>query len=255
MAPLTRAAVPTGFREPRKIAAQVKMRQKNESALSEVKAFLFFLFYSPPPEPPALQGLLAASLSFAWGTRLSVRVGLMPCTMRVTQGKVQGNPLWLLREKVTVIFHWSAGWNRESHTGAISVWRKSLHRMGFPPKLNGMKHVRSTAQHLSMSGSTVSCIIMTELLTRLEASRCFIKHDFYVHRDMITYNKVNWGWQGSDIRCYKLRVHCVLCDSSCFADKSSDFFFVVFFTSCCNWQSLKHHEPELLWHIMTDNEC
>lgn len=99
MVPLTRAAVSSGFSQPEKIATQVKMRPekkktKNESAFGEVKA-----------ELPALQGLLAASLSSAGGTRRSVHVGLMPGTMRVGQGKVQRNPLWLLSEKVTVLFH------------------------------------------------------------------------------------------------------------------------------------------------------
>lgn len=108
MAPLTRAAFPTGFREPRKIATQVKMRQKKRKCIEWSESFFIYFFILFPPEPPALQGLLAASLSFAWGTRLSARVGLMPCTMRVAQGKVQRNPLWLLGEKVTVIFHWSA---------------------------------------------------------------------------------------------------------------------------------------------------
>lgn len=156
--------------------------EAKETKVHWVKWKLFYLFfYFIPPRATGPAGSVGCFVLFRLGNptqraRWADAVHYEGCT-----GKSTTQSTLAVGGKGHCHFSLKRGWNRESHTGAVSVWRKSLHRMGFPPKPKGMKHVRSTAQHLSMSGSTVSCIIMTELLTRCEASRCLIKHDFYVH--------------------------------------------------------------------------
>lgn len=232
------------------------MRQKKRKCIEWSESFfiLFFLFHSPLSHRPCRVCWLLRSLSSG-----------EPDSSR-TLGWCRA--LWgLHREKYNAIH--SGCWGKRSlsfliearlkqgisHRGSISVEEE-------PPQ-DGVSTKTKRHETRSVHRTTpfyvrVHCVLYYYDWTPHSAwSLAVLLHKTWflcARSHMITYNKVHWGWQGSDIRCYKLRVLRVLCDSTCFADKPSDFF-VVFLTSSCNWQSLKHHEHELLWHIMTDNEC
>lgn len=257
MVPFTRAAVPTGFREPRKIATQVKMRKKKGKCIEWSESFFiyfFHLFPLPPSHRPCRVCWLLRSLS--------------PGKPDSACALVWCRALWgLHREKYNAIH--SGCWGKRSLSFFIEARLKQRisHRGNISveevPPQDGISTKTKWHEARSVHRTTpfyvrVHCVLYYYDWTPHSAWSHAVLHKTWflcAQSHMKTYNKVQWGWQGSDIRCYKLRVHCVLCDSSCFADKSSDFLVVVFFTSCCNWQSLKHHEHELLWHIMTDNEC
>lgn len=160
MAPLTHAAVSTGFLQPRKIATQVKMRQKRKCIQWSESLFISFL-NSPLSYRPCRVCWLLLSLP-ALGARHSVHVVQMPPTMRVGQGKVQRNPLWPLREKVTVIFHWSAAETGNLTQEQYQCRGKTSPRWDFHQNQVEWKTVQ--AQHLSVSGSTRYRITMAEPL-------------------------------------------------------------------------------------------
>lgn len=112
-----------------------------------MKAFSLFLFLIPPwASGPAGSAACFCLLSSAWGTRRSVHVGLMPRTEGWT-GESTTQSTLVVEEKGHCHLSLKRSWNREPHTGTISVQsRGTLTRLGFSPKPNGMKHgaVRST---------------------------------------------------------------------------------------------------------------
>lgn len=159
-------------------------KKTTQSALSEVKAFIFiwfyFFLYFPRATGPA--GSVGCLTVFRQGNptlRWNDGVHYAGYT-----GKSTTQSTLAVEGKGHCHFSLKRGRNRESHTGAISVWGKSLDwmRISTKTKCHETRSVRRTSAF--RAGATVSWIVMAEPLIWREASQCFIKQDFYLFNHM-----------------------------------------------------------------------